>query len=76
MPQQQPPFLYSRDPAWCLAYVKGRINGYRKGNLGLAAVAGAIRLARVCKVPVDQIVSAARAAGLEYDPNTEVISGA
>ena len=73
MPQPRVALSYSRDPKWCLGYVKGRLKGYRNGNLGLAAVMGAIRVARLCRVPVEEIITAARAAGLVYDPNTEAI---
>jgi hypothetical protein len=72
--QPRQAFLYTRNPKWCLGYVKGRMKAYCQGNLGLGHVAGAIRLARACKVPVDQIISAARTVGLEYDPNTETLT--
>jgi hypothetical protein len=66
------PFESNQDPAWCIAYLKGRIAAYRKGNLGLGSVRGAIRLAERRHVSVADIVQAVRAGGLVYDPNEGV----
>ena len=33
-------------PKWALGYLRGRITGYRRGNVPLASVATAAKLAR------------------------------
>jgi hypothetical protein len=45
------------DQAWALAYLRGRLKSFRRGNLTENHVRGAIRAALELNVPMDKIQS-------------------
>jgi hypothetical protein len=51
-------------------YLRGRIKGYRKGNVPRASVLNAIQMAQDYKVPTADILALLQAAGLAYDFKT------
>ena len=61
-------------PKWALGYLRGRITGYRRGNVPLASVATAAKLARESNVPQADILALLLAAGLTYDTATQDVT--
>jgi hypothetical protein len=59
-----------QSPKWALGYLRGRIKGYRKGNVPRASVLTAIEMAQDFKVPTADIIALVQAAGLAYDFKT------
>jgi hypothetical protein len=59
-----------QSPKWALGYLRGRITGYRKGNLPLVSVSTGIQMAQDHKVPTPEIVGLLEAAGLAYNFKT------
>jgi hypothetical protein len=59
-----------QSPKWALGYLRGRIKGYRKGNVPRASVLTAIEMAQDYKVPTADIIALLQAAGLAYDFKT------
>src|SRR5688572_22826025 len=56
------------DQTWALAYLRGRLKSYRRGNLSENNVRGAIRAALELSVPIDKV----RALLVEYAPELDV----
>jgi hypothetical protein len=56
------------DQTWALAYLRGRLKSYRRGNLSENNVRGAIRAAHELSVPMDKV----RALIVEYAPELDV----
>jgi len=59
---------------WALGYLRGRITGYHRGNLSLATVSSAVRVAREYKADDADILALLHAGGLVFDANTETLT--
>jgi hypothetical protein len=58
--------LNNSDP-WAIGYLRGRSRAYRRGNISLANVAGAIRMARARQVRDSDVAVALAPFALSWD---------
>jgi hypothetical protein len=55
------------DPKWALGYLEDRVAGFRRGNLPLAAVRTATKIALRANVPLVVIAARLASCGLRLD---------
>jgi hypothetical protein len=65
-----------RDKGWALAYLRGRVRGYRQSNLTGRHVEGAIEIASRCGATLTEIRDALAPHSMDWDPATGKISRA
>ena len=62
-----------RDKGWALAYLRGRVQGYRQRNLTRRHVEGAIDIASRCGASVNEIHEELSRQLVDWDPVTRTI---
>ena len=72
-PFDLPPDGTPPSPQWALEYLCGRLEGFQRHNLPIAAVSAAVRVAIRAGVPAPDIVAVLTPLGLTWDPETQEI---
>lgn len=67
---------FRNNQKWALGHLRGQVQGYRRGNVRIANVAAAVRIAERWNVPLLEIHALLRAAGLVYDAAAKLVRAA
>jgi hypothetical protein len=61
------------DAQWARQYLVGRVDGYLRGTISLAGVAGAVRLAFKNGLPPDEVDRVLADFDLQWEPSTQMV---
>ena len=62
------------DTSWALSYLRGQMNGYKRGSVSLRQLAAAVRVAMERKVSLDDVRNVLAIVGLQWDSAGKVLT--